>query len=152
MSDEQDRKDQVPGGEDDATRVVDGEEGATTFVPPETVQEAAGEAPGAGDPGTAGPGEAETTTFHPRLAGADPGTPHLLDQIELPLEVRLGRLAWPLERVLALRVGDAVPVGPDGDDLVTLYVQGRPYATGELVVIDGRFGFRVRELVTEGGA
>lgn len=70
----------------------------------------------------------------------------LLDNIELPVEVRLGRLVWPLGRVLELRLGDAVPVGPDGDDAVTLYVQGRPYATGDLVVVDGRFAFRVREL------
>ena len=60
-----------------------------------------------------------------------------LDQLELPLEVRLGRLTRDLERVLSLQVGDAVPVGPDRDDLVTLYVQGRPYAVGDLVVVEG---------------
>jgi hypothetical protein len=76
-----------------------------------------------------------------------------LDTLELPIEVRLGRLVWNLGRVLELRVGDAVPVGPDGDDAVTLYVQGRPYAAGDLVVVDGRFAFRVRELRSgcEGG-
>lgn len=81
----------------------------------------------------------------PALAGS------LLDGIELPVEVRLGRLVWPLGRALEMRVGDAVPVGPDGDDTVTLYVQGRPYATGDLVVVDGRFAFRVRELCSGGG-
>ena len=74
----------------------------------------------------------------------------LLEGIELPVEVRLGHLVWPLGRVLELRLGDAVPVGPDGDDAVTLYVQGRPYAMGDLVVVDGRFAFRVRELRTGG--
>ncbi len=75
----------------------------------------------------------------------------MLDGLELPVEVRLGRLVWSLGRVLELRVGDAVPVGPDGDDTVTLFVQGRPYAYGDLVVADGRFAFRVRELCHEGG-
>ena len=157
MTDEKDRKEPVDeGGE---TRVLDGEDGATTFVPPEDVEQAAAEPESAGAPpagdgsGTRPVTDAETTAFHPDLAGgAGVAPPSLLDQIELPLEVRLGRLAWPLERVLALRVGDAVPVGLDGDDVVTLYVQGQPYATGELVVIEGRFGFRVRDLVTEGGA
>lgn len=74
-----------------------------------------------------------------------------LDRIELPIEVRLGRLRWSLERVLGLRVGDAVPVGAEGEDMVTLYVQGQPFATGDLVVVNGRFGFRVGELV-DGGA
>lgn len=70
----------------------------------------------------------------------------LLDQLELPLEVRLGRQVWSLERVLGLRVGDAVPVGLEGDDTVVLYVQDRPVAEGDLVVVDGRLAFRVREL------
>jgi flagellar motor switch protein FliN/FliY len=85
-------------------------------------------------------------------AGAlSPAGGSLLDRLELPLEVRLGRQVWSLERVLGLRVGDAVPVGLEGDDTVTLYVQDRPYAVGDLVVVDGRFAFRVRELA-HGGA
>ena len=75
----------------------------------------------------------------------------LLERLELPVEVRFGKLAWNLKRLLELRVGDAVPVGRDGDDVVTLYVQGRPFGTGELVVINGRFGFRVIEILDEGG-
>lgn len=71
----------------------------------------------------------------------------LLDQLELPLEVRLGEEVWSLERVLGMKVGDAVPVGPEGEDAVTLFVQDRPYATGDLVVVDGKFAFRVRELI-----
>ena len=82
----------------------------------------------------------------PSPAGGSP-----LDQLELPLEVRLGRHVWSLERVLGLRTGDAVPVGLEGDDSVTLYVQDRPVAVGDLLVVDGRFAFRVREL-THGGA
>ena len=76
----------------------------------------------------------------------------LLDRLELPIEVRLGKLNWELAKVLGLRVGDAVPIGPDGEDVVTLYVQGRPYAIGDLVVVEGRFAFRVREVFTENTA
>lgn len=84
-------------------------------------------------------------------ADAAPGADRSpIERIELPLEVRLGRQVWSLERVLGLRAGDAVPVGLDGDDTVTLFVQDRPVAIGDLVVVDGRFAFRVREL-TRGG-
>ena len=84
-------------------------------------------------------------------AEAAPGTGGSpVDRIELPLEVRLGRQVWSLERVLGLRAGDAVPVGLDGDDTVTLFVQDRPVAVGDLVVVDGRFAFRVRELAHGG--
>ena len=80
---------------------------------------------------------------------ASDGPASLLDRLELPIEVRFGRLQWELERVLGMRVGDAVPIGPERDDSVTLYVQGRPYAVGDLVVVEGRFGFRVRELIRD---
>ncbi len=73
----------------------------------------------------------------------------LLDRLELPIEVRFGKLDWELAKVLSIRVGDALPVGPEADDIVTLYVQGRPYATGDLVVVEGRFAFRVREVFTD---
>ena len=100
--------------------------------------------------------EGATTAIHADpLMGADFGSLALLDRLELPIEVRLGRLVWELEKVIGLRIGDAVPIGPDGDDTVTLCVQGRPYALGDLVVVDGRFAFRVRELVASqdgGGA
>jgi len=79
------------------------------------------------------------------VAGSEPAS--LLDRLELPIEVRFGKLEWELERVLGLRVGEAVPIGPERDDSVTLYVQGSPYAVGDLVVVEGRFGFRVRELL-----
>jgi flagellar motor switch protein FliN/FliY len=81
------------------------------------------------------------------MTGASDGPASLLDRLELPIEVRFGKLEWELERVLGLRVGESVPIGPDRDDSVTLYVQGRPYAVGDLVVVEGRFGFRVRELL-----
>ena len=87
----------------------------------------------------------------PRAGAPSSAGGSLLDQIELPLEVRLGRQVWSLERVLGLRAGDVVPVGLEGDDVVTLYVQGRPFAIGDLVVVDGCFAFRVRELA-HGGA
>lgn len=73
-----------------------------------------------------------------------------LGRLEMPVEVRFGALEWSLDRVLELRAGDAVPVGRDGDDSVTLFVQGRPFAVGDLVVVDGKFGFLVRSLLTEG--
>ena len=76
----------------------------------------------------------------PRLVGSS------LDELELPVEVRLGRIEWTLGRVLGLRVGDSIPLAEHANDLVTLYVQGRPHALGELVIVDGRFAFRVRQL------
>lgn len=74
-----------------------------------------------------------------------------LDGLELPLEVRLGETEWRLGDVVGLRVGDAVPLPAGEDDAVTLFVQGRPYATGDLMLVDGRFAFRVRALLSGAG-
>lgn len=111
------------------------------------------QAPGLGDgatliiepPRTGGPTTAIVDS--PLASALSISSESLLDALELPVEVRLGRRVVTLERMLALRIGDALPVGPEDEDAVTLYVQGRPYATGDLVVVDGRFAFRVRELV-----
>jgi flagellar motor switch/type III secretory pathway protein FliN len=87
-----------------------------------------------------------------RHESASPAGGPLLERLEMPVEVRFGELRWTLARLLDLRVGDAVPVGPDGHDTVRLFVQGRPFALGELVVVHGRFGFRVTELLRGGDA
>lgn len=73
-----------------------------------------------------------------------------LEAIELPLEVRLGETEWRLGDVVGLRVGDAVPLPAGEDDAVSLYVQGRLFATGDLILVDGRFAFRVRALSETG--
>lgn len=100
------------------------------------------------DAGAAAGGGATAPALAPdreRLAGA------ALDRLELPIEVRLGRVQWRLNQVLDLRVGDGVPVGVEDAESVTLYVQGQPYATGDLLVVEGRFAFRVRELCAGAG-
>lgn len=75
--------------------------------------------------------------------------PSVLEHLELPLEVRLGSLEWSLGKVLSLEAGARVPLGRGAEDSVTLCVQGRPYARGELVLVGGRFAFRVREVLSK---
>ena len=92
--------------------------------------------------------EDSTAVVDPQTAPATAGTAFSgLDALELPVEVRLGEHRMTLEELLALRAGDAVPLGNAEGEQVTLFVQGRAYARGDLVVVDGRFGFRVQELL-----
>ena len=96
--------------------------------------------------------EDQTAVTDPPAAAAASAEPSFtgLDALELPVEVRLGEHPVTLEDVLALREGDAVPLGHAEGEKVTLFVQGRPYARGDLVVVEGRFGFRVEELLERG--
>lgn len=76
----------------------------------------------------------------------DTGDATVLDDLELPVEVRLGSVSRPLEDVLRLRTGDVVECDAAVEREVTLFVQGRAFARGELVIVGERFGFRVHEI------
>ena len=70
-----------------------------------------------------------------------------LGDLELAIDVCLSEAEHRLHDVIGLAVGDALPVGAVGDDAAILRVQGRPYAKGELVVVDGRFAFKVSHVI-----
>ncbi len=79
--------------------------------------------------------------------------PGLLGDLELNIDVCLGEQQQTLQELVGLSIGDSVPAGEVGDDAAMLRVLGRPYALGELVVVDGRFAFKVSRLIgpSEGG-
>ena len=59
------------------------------------------------------------------------------------MEVWLPPESVPLERLLALEPGGLLPLSSDPDGPVDLVVNGDVVASGELVVVEGKFGFRV---------
>ena len=76
------------------------------------------------------------------MSEVNPGEAFL--DLELSVEVWLGTERVALERLLELKPGKVLPLSHDPDGPVDLVVNGSPVARGELVVIDGRFGFRVQ--------
>lgn len=66
----------------------------------------------------------------------------LLD-LELETEVWLGEERVPLQSLLELQQGGTLPLKRDPDEPVELVINGSTVATGELVVLEGRFAFRV---------
>lgn len=76
------------------------------------------------------------------MSEVNPGDAFL--DLELSVEVWLGTERVALERLLELKPGRVLPLGHDPDGPVDLVVNGSPVARGELVVVDGRFGFRVQ--------
>jgi hypothetical protein len=67
---------------------------------------------------------------------------NLLD-LELLAEVWLGVETMPLEKLMELRTGSVLPLTHDPEGPVDLVVNGTHVARGQLVVVDGKFGFRV---------
>ncbi len=64
-------------------------------------------------------------------------------ELEFPVEVWLASEEVPLEKLFLLEPGGVLPLARDPDGPVDLVVNGAVVASGELVVVDGRFGFRV---------
>jgi flagellar motor switch protein FliN len=69
--------------------------------------------------------------------------------IELSLEVWLASEKVPLEQLLALEPGGVLPLSKSPDDPVDLVLNGSVVASGELVVVDGKLGFRVTRTVMQ---
>jgi hypothetical protein len=63
--------------------------------------------------------------------------------LELRAEVWLATEDVPLGRLLELDRGKTLPLARDPDAPVELVINGAVVAAGELVVVDGHFGFRV---------
>ena len=62
---------------------------------------------------------------------------------EFPVEVWLASEKVPLERLLDLAPGEFLALSKDPDAAVDLVINGETVATGELVVIEGKFGLRI---------
>lgn len=63
--------------------------------------------------------------------------------LELPVEIWMASEDIPLERLLDLEPGGVLPLSRDPDGPVDLVVNGAVVATGELVLVDGKFGLRI---------
>ncbi len=69
--------------------------------------------------------------------------------LSLPVSVSLGSARLELNKVLQARAGSVISLAKDTSDLMELLVDGVIVARGELVVVKGNYGFRVKQIVTQ---
>jgi flagellar motor switch protein FliN len=72
----------------------------------------------------------------------------LLD-MDIPVSMSFGSAKLRLDEVLQMRQGSVMVLGSAIDDMVDLQVNGRVVARGEVVVVRGQYGLRIRELASE---
>jgi flagellar motor switch protein FliN/FliY len=82
----------------------------------------------------------------------EPPNINLLLDVPMNLTVELGSCQMPMGEVLQLAAGSVVQLDKLADDPVQLSVNKKLVAKGEVVVVDGRFGIKITELVSEKGA
>jgi flagellar motor switch protein FliN len=68
--------------------------------------------------------------------------------IDLPLIVRFGRTELPLKKLTALGPGSVIDLERSPDEPVEILISNRVVARGEVVIVSGNYGVRVREVIS----
>ena len=69
-----------------------------------------------------------------------------LYDVEMNVTVRFGKTEMPLREIVRIGVGSMLELNRSVDEPVELLVNNYPFATGEVVVIDGYYGVRITEV------
>lgn len=92
------------------------------------------------------PPDFERSEEHALAGGID-----LLADVNLTVKIELGRTRMLVEDVLKLRDGSVVELDKLAGDPVDIYVNDRPVARGEVLVLNENFCVRINEILTAGG-
>lgn len=69
--------------------------------------------------------------------------PEALEGVRVRLRAELGRASTSLSRAVGLEPGAIVDLDRTADEPIDLYVNGMPFGTGRLLVLDGEWAVRV---------
>jgi flagellar motor switch protein FliN/FliY len=73
-------------------------------------------------------------------------SPAALLEVEVRLSAELGRAVMPAAAAVGLHRGEVVDLDRTPDDPVDLYVNGRRYGTGRILLVDGEWAVRIESL------
>jgi flagellar motor switch protein FliN len=80
--------------------------------------------------------------------GSKPGTMDLLLEVELPVSVSFGRAQMRLKDVVKLTTGSIVELNRSISEPVEIIVNNCVIARGEVVVVEGNYGVRIKQIVS----
>lgn len=111
-----------------------------------------GDAVGQGGGGGAGGGgkPVDLPKFDARTGEAPSRSLDLLSDVNLNVRIELGRTRMLVEDVLRLGEGAVVELDKLAGDPVDVFVNGRPVARGEVLVLNDNFCIRISEILDEG--
>ncbi len=101
------------------------------------------------------PDQVEHTEEQPKAPGAAAGAEQgnaggwnidLLLDVELPISVSFGHAEMQLKDVLKLGSGSVIELDKAVNDPVTITVNDKTVAKGEVVMVDGNYGVRILEV------
>jgi flagellar motor switch protein FliN/FliY len=85
----------------------------------------------------------------PAAVSADAGKLELLFDVEMPVSISIGRAKMPLKDVVKLTTGSVVELSRSVSEPVDIVVNNCVVARGDVVVVEGNFGVRIREVLSK---
>jgi flagellar motor switch protein FliN/FliY len=79
-------------------------------------------------------------------ATASGGSIDLLLAMDVPITVVIGRTELPVKRLLRLGPGSVLKLDKSIDEPADLYLKDVKFAAGDIVVVDGQFAVRIKEI------
>ncbi len=134
---------QFPGGAEPSAEIacaVDGDLIKSLTPQPEQATAAAASA---GTPAASAPAASALAPY-----ASSSKTFDLLLDVELPVSVSFGRALVPLKDVIKLTTGAIVELNRSISEPVEVIVNNCVIARGEVVVVEGNFGVRIREVIS----
>jgi flagellar motor switch protein FliN len=92
------------------------------------------------------------TPEYPQAVDAPSGTPvgslDMLLDVPMAITVSLGGTEIPIHRLLHLAPGSVIQLDRSIDEPADLYVRDIKFATGDIVVVDGRFAIKIKQIIS----
>ena len=99
--------------------------------------------------GTVDVEQAELPEVGDKPAGGASGQVDLLLDTAMPLSVSLGEVSMPVRQLLQMGPGSILKLEKQAGEPVDVNLPGIKFATGQLVVVEGRFGVRIQEIFSQ---
>ena len=80
-------------------------------------------------------------------AAGGAGSIDLLLVMDVPVTVVIGQTELPVKRLLQIGPGSVVKLDKSTDEPADLYLKDIKFATGNIVVVDGRFAVRIEKIL-----
>ncbi len=75
------------------------------------------------------------------------GSIDILLDMNVPMTVTIGQTSIPVRRLLQLAPGSVIKLDKPLDEPVDLYLSGSKFATGSVVVVDGCFAIKIKQII-----
>ena len=75
------------------------------------------------------------------------GSIDILLDMNVPIAVTIGQTEIPVQRLLQLGPGSVIKLEKSIDEPVELYLRDTKFATGNVVVVDGLFAVKIKQII-----